>query len=212
MEIFIGIDQSINSTGITIQKFDEEVLLDKKFYIIHNSKLTKKEAAAEQALSNFEYILYDKLEKANATSNSEYESFKLHNAMSISNNILDLIIKNINKLDKVYIGIEGISFNSTQTKSLIDLAGLSYIIRYNIFKFFASHKDNQGELIIFTPGEIKKFATGNGNAKKDSMISLFNTLHNELMIIPKIDDLADSYWICEYLYNTVKRKDSQGHI
>ena len=118
-----------------------------------------------------------------------------------------MIIRNINKLDKVYIGIEGISFNSTQTKSLIDLAGLSYIIRYNIFKFFNSHKDNQGELIIFTPGEIKKFATGNGNAKKESMISLFNAMHNELRIIPKIDDLADSYWICEYLHTVIKSKD-----
>lgn len=207
MEIFIGIDQSINSTGITIQKFDEEVLLDKKFYIIHNSKLTKKEIAAEEALNNFEYILYDKLEKANSSSNSEYEAFKMRNAINISENIIDLIIRNINKLDKVYIGIEGISFNSTQTKSLIDLAGLSYIIRYNIFKFFNSHKDNQGELIIFTPGEIKKFATGNGNAKKESMISLFNAMHNELRIIPKIDDLADSYWICEYLHTVVKSKD-----
>ena len=101
MEIFIGIDQSINSTGITIQKFDEEVLLDKKFYIIHNSKLTKKEIAAEEALNNFEYILYDKLEKANSSSNSEYEAFKMQNAINISENIIDLIIRNINKLDKM---------------------------------------------------------------------------------------------------------------
>jgi Holliday junction resolvasome RuvABC endonuclease subunit len=203
VKVFIGIDQSINSTGITIQKFDKEKLKDKKFYIIHNSKLTKKEMAAQQSLDSFEYILYNKFEKAQSSSNSEYEEFKLKNAISISENIINLIIKNIKRSDEVYIGIEGVSFNSTQTKSLTDLAGLSYIIRYKISEFFKSHKNNIGELIIFTPGEIKKFATGNGNAKKESMISLFNAMHNELMIIPKIDDLADSYWICEYLHNII---------
>ena len=209
MEIFIGIDQSINSTGITIQKFEDDKLIEKKFYIIHNSKLTKREQLAESSLASFEYILYDKLEKSNAISNSEYEEFKLKNAINISEKIIELIINNSLKLDKVYIGIEGISFNSSQTKSLIDLAGLSYIIRYSIFKFFNSHQDNLGELIIFTPGEIKKFATGNGNAKKESMIELFKVMHKELSIIPKIDDLADSYWICEYLHSTINIKNSE---
>ena len=199
MEIYIGIDQSINSTGITIQKFENNKLIEKKFYIIHNSKLTKKEIIAQESLNNFEYVLYDKLEKSNSKTNSEFEEFKLKNTVSISNRIIDIIIDNMSKIDRVYIGLEGISFNSSQSKSLIDLAGLSYIIRYNLYKFFISHQDNIGDLFVFTPGEIKKFATGNGNAKKESMIELFKVMHPELTIIPKLDDLADSYWICEYL-------------
>ncbi len=209
MEIYIGIDQSINSTGITIQKFDNNNLIDKKFYIIHNSKLTKKETIAQEELNNFEYVLYDKLEKSQSKNNSELEEFKLRNIISISNCIIDLIIRNMNKLDRIYIGIEGISFNSSQSKSLIDLAGLSYIIRYNLYKFFISHQDNIGDLFVFTPGEIKKFATGNGNAKKESMIELFKVMNPELNIVPKIDDLADSYWICEYLISQKAPRMSQ---
>lgn len=206
MEIFIGIDQSINSTGITIQRFEDNNKIDKRFYIIKGNKLTKKEDNIN--IDNFNYIVYNKKEKKEAKDNNEFESFKLDNAINISNYILGLIINSIeNKLDKVYIALEGISFQSSQTKSLIDLAGLSYIIRYTISKFFNSHQDQYGELIIFTPGEIKKFATGNGNAKKESMIALFKTLHKELDIIPKIDDLADSYWICEYLINIINKNN-----
>lgn len=211
MEIFIGIDQSINSTGITIQKFEDNKKVDKQFYIIKGNKLTKKESDID--LDCFNYIVYDKKEKKNSTNNNEFERFKLENAINISNIIIDLIVDSIkNKLDKVYIALEGISFQSSQTKSLIDLAGLSYIIRYSIYKFFESHQDNVGELIVFTPGEIKKFATGNGTAKKESMIALFKNLNNQLSIINKIDDLADSYWICEYLITQYKLNNLSRHI
>ena len=94
--------------------------------------------------------------------------------------------------------MEGVSYQSSQTKSLLDLAGLSTLIRYRLYKFFLINQDNVGELRIFTPGEIKKFASGNGNCSKDVMIGLFKTAYKEIAELPKIDDIADAYWICTY--------------
>ena len=51
----------------------------------------------------------------------------------------------------------------------------------------------------------KKFASGNGSAKKDVMIKLFESIFPNLYLIPKIDDIADSYWMCEYV-KSIKSK------
>ena len=201
MEIFIGLDQSINSTGVTIQKFENNQLVKENFYII-TGKVSKKALSISQSLNNFDYILYNKLEKSDSKNNNEFEFFKLMNIVSITDIILDLIDHSYeSSLDKIYIAMEGISYSSSQTKSLIDLSGLSYVLRYRINNFFKSHQDQCGGLYIFTPGEIKKFATGNGNANKDMMVNLFKNLKNDLKVLPKIDDIADSFWICAYIQN-----------
>lgn len=199
MEIFIGIDQSINSTGICVKLYENNKLVKEHFYIITN-KVTKKALAYSQTLNNFDYIFYDKKEKSESENNDEFEWGKLLNNILITDNILEIIKSNIfAALDKVYIAMEGVSYQSGQTKSLLDLAGLSTLIRYRIYKYFISHQDNVGELKIFTPGEVKKFATGNGNSSKDIMVGLFKTSYKEIAKLPKIDDIADAYWICTYL-------------
>ena len=199
MEIFIGIDQSINSTGICVKLCENNKLVKEHFYIITN-KVTKKALAYSQTLNNFDYIFYDKKEKSESENNDEFEWGKLLNNILITDNILEIIKSNISAaLDKVYIAMEGVSYQSGQTKSLLDLAGLSTLIRYRIYKYFISHQDNVGELKIFTPGEVKKFATGNGNSSKDIMVGLFKTSYKEIAKLPKIDDIADAYWICTYL-------------
>ena len=199
MNIFIGIDQSINSTGICVKICKDNELIKEHFYIITN-KVTKKALAYSETLDNFDYIFYDKKEKSDSLNNDEFEWYKLLNNILISDNIIEIIEKNISSfLDRVYIGMEGISYQSSQTKSLLDLAGLSTLIRYRLYKYFNSHQDNIGELKIFTPGEVKKFATGNGNSSKDVMVGLFKTAFKEIAQLPKIDDIADAYWICTYL-------------
>ena len=93
--------------------------------------------------------------------------------------------------------MEGISYQSGNTSSIIDLAGLNYIIRTDIIRFLTK-RNIKYNLIIAPPSEIKKFASGNGAAKKDIMIKLFETTYPNLYLIPKIDDIADSYWMKEY--------------
>ena len=201
MEIFIGIDQSINSTGVTIQCFEREKLIQQHFYIIKTNKLTKKEKIAQENIDGFDYILYHKWEKDDAKDNNEFELHKLENNINISNEIINLIKQYaINKLDKIYVAMEGISFQSSnKTQSIIDLSGLSTLIRYRIYKYFESNQDHMGSLKIFTPSEVKKFATGNGMANKEVMVNLFKTNNKKFAMIPKLDDMADSYWICSYM-------------
>ena len=199
MEIYIGIDQSINSTGVCVKCYASKTDLVKEHFYIITHKVTKKAMACADTLDNFDYIFYDKKEKSESEDNNEFEWNKLFNNIMITDKILEIIKSNISApLDRVYIAMEGISYQSGQTKSLLDLAGLSTLIRYRIYKFFKTHQDNVGELKIFTPGEIKKFASGNGNCSKDVMIGLFKTAYKAIAQLPKIDDIADAYWICTY--------------
>lgn len=201
MEIFIGIDQSINSTGVTVQCFEKKEMVKQYFYIIKTNKLTKKEKAAEEEIDGFNYILYHKWEKSDAKDNNEFELHKLENNIEISKTIIDIIKKYaIYNLDKVYVAMEGISFQSSnKTQSIIDLAGLSTLIRYKIYNYFIDNQDHLGCLKIFTPSEVKKFASGNGMCNKEVMVNLFKTNNKKFAMIPKIDDMADSYWICSYM-------------
>lgn len=199
MEIFIGIDQSINSSGITLNFFENNKKIDEKFYIITN-KITKNEEKIQLEIPNFEYKVYNKIDKKDTIDNNDFERSKLLNNIMISDIIMDIIQKSRkNSLDKIYVGMEGISYSSFQTKSLVDLSGLSYIIRYRLYNYFNQNQDQQGGLFVLTPGEIKNFASGNGSASKEIMVNLFKTLYHDFTKLKKIDDIADSYWICSYL-------------
>lgn len=199
MDIFIGIDQSINSTGITIQKFENEKKTNEFFYIIKPNKLTKNEIKASEKINNFEYICYNKLEKADAKDNNEFELNKLQNNIEITDIIINLINIHVEKLDRLYVSMEGVSYQSHNTQSIVDLSGLSYLIRYRVYKYFLSHQDQMGCLKIFSPNEVKKFASGNGAACKEVMINLFKSMNKQFATLPKIDDLSDSFWICCYM-------------
>ena len=60
--IYVGIDPSINSSGVYVRvESSNGELLEEKFYIIKGDKLTKKEDAAElKNLAVFSYVIYDK--------------------------------------------------------------------------------------------------------------------------------------------------------
>lgn len=203
MNLFIGIDQSINSTGITV-----ELNNDNHFYIITGKhKLTTKEQKAHDTYSCFDYIVYEKKDIKDAKDSHEAELFKTYNLINISKTIISIISyyiqQNSNTIENIYICMEGISYQSGNTSSIIDLAGLNYIIRTDIIRFLNKMNINY-KLIVAPPSEIKKFASGNGAAKKDVMIKLFETIYPNLYLIPKIDDIADSYWMKEYaksIYN-----------
>lgn len=204
VNIFIGIDQSINSTGVTVQI---DGIDNKYFYIISgNAKLTAKEQKAQNTYNNFKYVLYDKHDPKSGKDNHESEIIKTHNLINISRTIIGIISYYVKQFDNcnVYVCMEGISYQSAQTKSIMDLAGLNYIIRYDLLRYFESSPEGidkvyKYEIIVATPGEIKKFASGNGSAKKDVMIKLFESIFPNLYLIPKIDDIADSYWMSEYV-------------
>ena len=202
INIYVGIDPSINSTGITCLAYEDDKLIKEMFYIIKPDKLTKKEDQAEQKnIHRFMYVLYQKPE-FDKDNNHEVEYYKTIIFKQILNNIENVVKKFIsqvtdNKLPyNLYVCQEGISYGSSvRTKSVFDLAGLNFLLRMMvIIKFDITF------FLIATPSEIKKKTSGNGNCNKDVMISLFKSLKPDFDL-PKLDDVADSFWMANYIKN-----------
>lgn len=194
MNVFIGIDPSINSTGLTILKYDNNQLVNENFFIIKPNKLTKKEEKI--SIRNFKYLLYNKIDVSEyKDDNHKGEYYKTLNMIEISELIYKTICKNTHKDDNIIISMEGISYGSSiRTKSIFDLAGLNYLIRNLIIK------NGHMKLFICPPQEIKKFASGKGNSLKDILVNSFLILYPKYEIISKLDDLVDSYYMAKYAY------------
>ena len=167
------------------------------FYIIKPNKLTKREQAAQDALINFDYVLYNKIDLDMYKDNNLFsEYWKTVNMISIVKKIKECIYDNIQgrKSYKLHIVQEGISYGSSaRTKSVFDLAGLNYMIRNEFIE-----KENIS-FFIAPPTHIKKFATGIGNCKKELIIELFKSVEPELANnLPKVDDIADAYYMSKF--------------
>jgi len=197
VEIFVGIDPSLNSTGLCLQFYEGDKFIKNMYYIVKPNKLTKKEQALHDTLINFDYALYEKIDlDMYKDNNLFYEYWKTVNMITIVKKIKECIYDNIQgrKSYKLYIVQEGISYGSSiRTKSVFDLAGLNYLIRAEFIE-----KENIS-FFIAPPTHIKKFATGIGNCKKELIISLFKNVEPELAkVLPKIDDIADAYYMSQY--------------
>ena len=116
--------------------------------------------------------------------------------VEVVNTIYDLILNEVKKYTSaVNVVIEGISYGSSiRTKSVFDLAGLNYMIRYKLITSDIQHLN----LSIATPSNIKKYATGKGNANKESIMTIFKYIFPEMQNIPKLDDIADSYFMAMF--------------
>lgn len=202
--LYVGIDPSINSTGITIARYENDVEAEIKFYIIKNGKLTKRESAANDSIDNFEYIIYNKIDLTQfKDDNHVFEYYKTKNMVEVVNTIYDLILNEVKKYTSVVnVVIEGISYGSSiRTKSIFDLAGLNYMIRYKLITSDIQHLN----LSIATPSNIKKYATGKGNANKESIMTIFKYIFPEMQNIPKLDDIADSYFMAYFAIELDKK-------
>ena len=195
MNVFIGIDPSINSTGMTIRT-DTGFC---RFFIIKGDKLTKKEKNAQSNNSEiFEYCLYQKENVKDTNNAHERELAKAHNLSTIADTIYNIIEELLQKfrktstIDSVTICMEGISYGSIHSAAVMDLAGLNYLIRDRLY-----HHTVVGTLLVTPPAEIKRFYTGSGNANKQLMISTFKGSFPDFDL-PKIDDVCDSEGMAKY--------------
>ena len=195
MNVFIGIDPSINSTGMTIRT-DTGFC---RFFIIKGDKLTKKEKNAELDNSEiFEYCLYKKENVKDTNNAHERELAKAHNLSTIADTIYNIIEELLQKfrktstIDSVTICMEGISYGSIHSAAVMDLAGLNYLIRDRLH-----HHTVVGTLLVTPPAEVKRFYTGSGNANKQLMISTFKGSFPDFDL-PKIDDVCDSEGMAKY--------------
>ena len=195
MNVFIGIDPSINSTGMTIRT-DTGFC---RFFIIKGDKLTKKEKNAQSAnFEIFEYCLYQKENVKDTNNAHERELAKAHNLSTIADtiyNIIEELLQQFRKtgtVDSVTICMEGISYGSIHSAAVMDLAGLNYLIRDRLH-----HHTVVGTLLVTPPAEVKRFYTGSGNANKQLMISTFKGSFPDFNL-PKIDDVCDSEGMAKY--------------
>ena len=195
MNVFIGIDPSINSTGMTIRT-DTGFC---RFFIIKGDKLTKKEKNAQSNNSEiFEYCLYQKENVKDTNNAHERELAKAHNLSTISDTIYNMIedllqkFRKTSTIDSVTICMEGISYGSIHSAAVMDLAGLNYLIRDRLH-----HHTIVGTLLVTPPAEVKRFYTGSGNANKQLMISTFKGSFPDFDL-PKIDDVCDSEGMAKY--------------
>jgi Holliday junction resolvasome RuvABC endonuclease subunit len=180
--MIIGIDPSINSTGVCV--YDDEHKIN-AYYIIP-SKVTKK-----MQLFNNDHVKllpYDKQD----TKGGNYtlkEQHKFDNLYSICKKvgwILDTFRPSI-------VRMEGVSYGSVGSAALIDLAMLNGMLRLEIGRRGIPFE-------IVSPTELKKFACANGQAEKDVMVDAWKRLDPCISAIKdiKVDDLADSYFLAHY--------------
>ena len=195
MNVFIGIDPSINSTGMTIRT-DTGFC---RFFIIKGDKLTKKEKNAPSDNSEiFEYCLYQKENVKDTNNAHERELAKAHNLSTIADTIYNIIeellhqLRKTGTIDSVTICMEGISYGSIHSAAVMDLAGLNYLIRDRLH-----HHTIVGTLLVTPPAEVKRFYTGSGNANKQLMISTFKGSFPDFDL-PKLDDICDSEAMAKY--------------
>jgi hypothetical protein len=220
MKTIIGIDLSLNSTGICILRgnsinlvsvFKTDNNIEKIFSRNDHFTLLGECKELKMILKNKE------LDKSKEYHIRERE--KISNFVSLANEIKDAIIESIADGDDVYIGMEGISFGSPGN-SLIDISMLTGILRSEILKILGN---DSGRFFVFSPTAIKKFA-GKGNFKKiemyDSLCSQtevnsdFITLIKEKkeMMVTKsgtvkkpTEDIIDSIWVARFLKNEIEK-------
>lgn len=203
-ELYVGIDPSINSTGVTINIWENNSLFTEVFYIIKGNKLTKKEqkVAEDDDLNKVIYSTYEKIDIKDAHDSHELELIKTKNLLNIVNVISHIINVYSKHCDYIYVGMEGLSYGSSvRTRSIYELAGLNYLIRNELMT------KHMCKLYILPPTEVKKFATGIGNCSKDAVINVFSSIFPNLLKIPKIDDIADSWFICNYVRDIITKKE-----
>lgn len=186
--ITIGIDPSINSTGICVSHND------KNYYYIIPSKMTKKmDQFQHEYICLLPYTKY-------STKEGEYtdkEKFKTTNIYSICYRIKRVIEQVIEATGEdsshIIVNMEGVSYGSVGSAALVDLAGLNFAIRMTLLQMHISFN-------IISPTSLKKFAVANGGAEKDVMIDSWKRLDQNIKDVNdiKIDDLADSYFLAQY--------------
>ena len=180
-DIIIGIDPSLNSTGICV-KNDQKY----KYYNI----TTKKTKKMEEFSSNYINLCF--VDKPNMTdlSYSEKEYQKSHNIYHILEHIKQILKKH----KPIHVIMEGLSYGSNG--QLGDLGGLNYVIRMILIQLNIP-------FTIVPPTSWKKQLLGNAGADKDIIVETWKKLDKNIKNTQsiKLDDLADAYFLSNYKFD-----------
>lgn len=186
-KLIIGIDPSINSTGICVRNPKTG---ESKYYII-TSKMTKKMKSFDNQYVKF--LPYDK-QDAKESDYSKKENLKFLNIFNICNRLISIIDSLSDFELEAYM--EGVSYGSVGSAALVDLSFLNASLRMTLI-------NNSVPFTIVSPTSLKKFACANGQADKFLMIDAWKRMDKNISDIKdiKIDDLADSYFLSCYKHD-----------
>lgn len=176
----IGIDPSINSTGVCVNKNNKNV-----YYNIV-SKRTKK---LEKFNSKYINILFYEKNTDKSLNYNEKEVEKAKNILYICN----FIKKIIKKHKPAVVIMEGLSYGSNG--QLGDLGGLNFSIRMVLLEMGV-------RFVIVPPTTWKKQQLGIAGAEKDIIVKAWKNIDKNIANIDeiKLDDLADSYFLAHFDY------------
>lgn len=197
--IHIGIDPSLNSTGVCIYDYTTQQPIS--YYII-SSKFTQKALKySDDTIVNIQQ--YDRY---NVDKSLPYDVLEVNKTKNLRG-IMFCISKIINdfcclhpEICGIKVYMEGISYGSTATTAVMELAGLNYLIR-NILENMNINYE------IITPMANKKFAVGIGNADKDVMVAAWMHCQPKQLLekssriknnAVKLDDIADAYFLAAH--------------
>lgn len=181
--IIMGIDPSINCTGICIY---DTVTNNHTYYMIVSKTTKKMRDFKHEYIHIFDYGKRE-------TNKGEYHDKEYNKSQNIRD-ICDYIKDIIRWHKPELVQMEGISYGSCGSAALADLAGLNFAIRMTLLDELNLNFN------ILAPTSIKKFAVGNGAAEKDVMIASWKKVDTNIKDVKdiKVDDLADSFFIAHY--------------
>jgi hypothetical protein len=222
----IGIDISIDSTGMSIYRGDELLLFN--FTILKNNVGWIKKT---MPYVDYEFINYTYKDIENYT---ESELMKLREYDLVTDKIFNKILGNIDKNEETYIAMEGYNYGLKNTNSIVDIVTFSTLLRIKLLNIpklekiiFISPKSLKSEVASMVYGftvnkngkktinkNLKGVSGGNFD-KKDMLVAIMDMKGNDklsnlldkykdellkLKNIPKPwDDICDSWWILQTL-------------
>ena len=91
MEIFVGIDPSLNSTGLCLQFYEDNKMVKDIFYIIKPNKLTKREQVAQDTHYIYEKAICKTVAQKQAEEIEQENAKKAAKAKNTDSEIVNLL-------------------------------------------------------------------------------------------------------------------------
>lgn len=176
--IVIGIDPSMNSTGVCINEDGQYK------YELLSTKPTKKMLKAVEGLPNIRILNVCKAEPSKGIQQAIDQTHNIFHILEYINLFLT-----IHRPD--YVVIEAPAFNASGR--VADLAGLNHAIRLMCL-------DKNIPFFPVSPTSVKMETVGNGQATKEMMVQTWLKIFPEYSLLEsmKVDDLADAWALCSY--------------
>lgn len=176
--VIAGIDHAMNEPAVCIRDLQR----DSTFWFFVTSQKKLQDRFLNDSI---EGIAFDKDDY-----NSDIERF---------DHLTEILIGRLKDFSVDTVALEGYSMGSKSSR-LFQIGENTGILKKKLY-------DSFGGVTVVAPTEVKKFATGKGNAKKEQMFSAFLGTENidlleefNMKTVKKpVEDVVDSYFIVKWL-------------